>query len=394
MKKVGLLLPVLFLAVLLSVTSYAQPIPGDYDSRDSDFLAGAWTETLVGGSEGAKGNVIHAEAADYYVFGDASAPALNDVIMMAAPTTDNRFYEYRTVYKGGTLTLLNNALAGWHNVNNDVATPYQVSLDNTLVVTKKYVDAGGALTGQIEFDLFVLDANITGYPGYSVTLTAKYDRGTPAGVIPSDPFKYGAPLTWAVITVTVTNLPPVAICRDVTVSADSTCTASASIDNGSFDPDGDPITLSQSPAGPYLLGITPVTLTVTDSEGASSECVGKVTAVDTTPPTITFASVEPSVLWPPNHKMVNVTVNYGVADNCSATCSLSVTSNEPVNGRGDGATSRDWKVVDSHHVKLRAERAGTGTGRIYTVTTTCIDGSGNTSSQALTVSVPKDQKKK
>lgn len=85
------------------------------------------------------------------------------------------------------------------------------------------------------------------------------------------------------------NIPPVARCRDVTVSAGADCTAAtASVDDGSFDPDaGDTITLVQSPAAPYPLGTTPVTLTVTDSHGASSFCAATVTVVDTTPPSIT-----------------------------------------------------------------------------------------------------------
>jgi hypothetical protein len=80
------------------------------------------------------------------------------------------------------------------------------------------------------------------------------------------------------------NTPPVAACQDVTVSAGADCVANASIDNGSFDPDGDAITITQSPAGPYLLGNTLVTLTVTDGKGGSSQCTATVT-VTNNPPT-------------------------------------------------------------------------------------------------------------
>jgi predicted permease len=79
----------------------------------------------------------------------------------------------------------------------------------------------------------------------------------------------------------------------VTVPAGSNGTANASVDNGSYDPDGDSITLTQSPAGPYPKGNTLVTLTVTDSKGASRQCTGMVTVKDITPPIayITFCGV-------------------------------------------------------------------------------------------------------
>jgi hypothetical protein len=74
------------------------------------------------------------------------------------------------------------------------------------------------------------------------------------------------------------NQFPVAICDNVTVQAGTAGTAAASIDGGSFDPDsGDSITLSQSPPGPYPVGTTSVTLTVTDSYGNSSQCSAMVT---------------------------------------------------------------------------------------------------------------------
>ena len=85
----------------------------------------------------------------------------------------------------------------------------------------------------------------------------------------------------------IPNKPPVVMCQDVTVSAGPDCTADASVDDGSYDPDGDPITVTQDPPGPYGLGDTDVTLTVTDDKGASDMCSATVTVVDTTPPVIT-----------------------------------------------------------------------------------------------------------
>ena len=186
-------------------------------------------------------------------------------------------------------------------------------------------------------------------------------------------------------------------CKDVSVTADSVCTAAASIDNGSYDPENDPITLTQSPPGPYSNGNTLVTLTVSDDQGTSSQCTGTVTVEDNTPPAITSISVNPSVLWPPNHKMVPVSVSVSASDNCDSkpVCKItSVSSNEPENGLGDGDTAPDWKITGKLTANLRAERSGNGNGRIYTLTITCNDTAGNSSSKWVTVKVPHDQGKK
>ena len=111
-------------------------------------------------------------------------------------------------------------------------------------------------------------------------------------------------------------------------------------------------------------------------------------------PAISGVSASPNSLWPPNHKMVPVTVNYAVNDNCdpAPVCSLSVTDNEGEGG-GSGHTSPDWMVLDAHHVDLRAERAGTGSGRIYTIAISCQDKLGLSSNTTTTVTVAHDQGK-
>lgn len=115
--------------------------------------------------------------------------------------------------------------------------------------------------------------------------------------------------------------------------------------------------------------------------------------VSNPPPGVGGASVDRSVLWPPNHQMVDVAVSYTVSDNCDPTpsCTLSVTSNEPQNGTGDGDTGPDWQVVDAHKVKLRAERAGSGSGRVYSIAISCADSAGHVGTAVTTVSVPRSR---
>jgi len=112
---------------------------------------------------------------------------------------------------------------------------------------------------------------------------------------------------------------------------------------------------------------------------------------DNPPVVISGVSVDKPVLWPPNHKMTDVTVSYGATGCGSPACTLSVSSNEPVNGVGDGNTSPDWAVIDAHHVQLRQERSGKGSGRIYTILIRCVDDAGDVATSTATVAVPHDQ---
>jgi hypothetical protein len=114
---------------------------------------------------------------------------------------------------------------------------------------------------------------------------------------------------------------------------------------------------------------------------------------DAIAPTIEV-SVTPKVLWPPNHKYVKVRATVTASDNFDTDPQVrlvSVTSNEPDNGHGDGNTRHDIVILNDTTFKLRAERSSHGNGRIYTVTYEVTDDCGNSAQASATVKVPKSK---
>ena len=95
--------------------------------------------------------------------------------------------------------------------------------------------------------------------------------------------------------------------------------------------------------------------------------------------------------------MVRVTVSAMVSEDYDGeepSCRIiSVSSNEPDNGLGDGDTAPDWEIMGAATVNLRAERAGNGAGRVYTLTVECTDPAGDSATEYVTVTVPHDQGK-
>jgi hypothetical protein len=142
----------------------------------------------------------------------------------------------------------------------------------------------------------------------------------------------------------------------------------------------------------FLIGMTPVTTTARRLDSSFDSCIFNITVKDVQFPVLSNPTVDKSSLWPPEHQMIPITVSYTASDNDSVACSLSVTSNEAINGLGDGDTAPDWDITDDHHLSLRAERSGKGSGRTYTIKVTCADPSGNTVFKTTTVKVPKSQK--
>ena len=112
---------------------------------------------------------------------------------------------------------------------------------------------------------------------------------------------------------------------------------------------------------------------------------------DSEAPMFDQLSVTPDVLWPANHKYVDIDATVSVSDNSDANPTvtlLSVTSNEPDNGKGDGNTVDDIVIVDDFHFRLRAERSGPGDGRVYTINYQVADSCGNTATATTEVTVP------
>ena len=144
--------------------------------------------------------------------------------------------------------------------------------------------------------------------------------------------------------------------------------------------------------GATIVATATVSSDTADPNAANNDASASV-MVTNPAPVISGLSASATALWPANHKMVDVDIAYSVADTCGATLALSVTSNEAVIGNGDGNTTPDWEVVDGHLVRLRAERAAAGSGRIYTITVTAIDAAGGTSQASVMVTVPHDQGK-
>jgi hypothetical protein len=190
------------------------------------------------------------------------------------------------------------------------------------------------------------------------------------------------------------NSAPVAHCQNVTVPAGASCQANASIDNGSSDPDGDTITLTQAPPGPYSLGATSVTLTATDPSNASGSCSATVTVADTAGPTIT-PTVTSSVLNAnKNHELLNVGLGATASDQCSTPPTsflVRVYGDEddqaPTDSKGT-VFSPDARNVAIGTLRLRAERTDAGDGRVYLIVVSGSDSSGNSGFGCSAVMVP------
>ncbi len=117
------------------------------------------------------------------------------------------------------------------------------------------------------------------------------------------------------------------------------------------------------------------------------------------PPDVSGAFPNTDCLWPVNHAFNDVTIE-GVTDSSGNPVTIEITgitSDEPsssAKGAGGGKHAADAEGIGTDTASLRAERAGTGNGRVYEITFLAQDDAGLTSEGRVTVNVPPNQKKK
>jgi N-acetylneuraminic acid mutarotase len=112
-------------------------------------------------------------------------------------------------------------------------------------------------------------------------------------------------------------------------------------------------------------------------------------------PVITSLTASPSMLWPPNNKMVAVTLSATVTDACGdpspVTNIIAVLSNEPA--ESNAFANGQALITGNLTLELKADRNGNGNGRIYTIIVETTDSYGNSATNTVNVTVPHDQGK-
>lgn len=151
-----------------------------------------------------------------------------------------------------------------------------------------------------------------------------------------------------------------------------------------------------------LSGVKSVTQPVTvAAEGANQTVIGealdiadnKSTAsvtlnIDKTPPKLSITAT-PDTIWPPDNKMVDVTIKGEATDNLSGIDTLTFKVTDEY-GKVQPSISGFGSII-----KLEASRDGNDKdGRTYTISATAKDKAGNESTTSAIVIVPHDQRKK
>jgi hypothetical protein len=109
--------------------------------------------------------------------------------------------------------------------------------------------------------------------------------------------------------------------------------------------------------------------------------------IDKTAPAIPGLGANSAILWPPNHKMVNIVLGGSFADGGSGIASTIISVNDEY-----GIYNMTVPGFGSVF-QLESSRAGSDMdGRLYTITAVITDNAGNESTATTTVLVPHEMK--
>jgi probable HAF family extracellular repeat protein len=224
------------------------------------------------------------------------------------------------------------------------------------------VNAGGQIAGLGVFG--------GGLRAFRLTPAASADTTPPViGEVRATPPTIGPP-NGAFVPVTVA----------VSASDDSGDTPVCALSSITGGREGDAVITPPLSATLRATGGRTYTLHVTCSDAAGNASEGSVDVEvprDTTAPTITALSVSPDYIWPPNNKMVTVTVSVSATDDVDATptCGLASITGAPA----------DAVITGRFTASVRANKDA-----VYTLQVGCGDQAGNRARATVSVKVTKD----
>jgi CSLREA domain-containing protein len=197
---------------------------------------------------------------------------------------------------------------------------------------------------------------------------------TIAGIASNGPVFTGSP-----VTLTVTASDPAGANDPLTYSFDCN-------DDGLFEigpQAGNSASCTFATAGSHTVHVR-----VADDDGGVTLGSTAVTVLNP-PPDCSHATASPTLLWPPNHKLVPIQIS-GIVNPAGGPVTIAVTrvfQDEPVASPGSGDTSPDATGLGTAAPAVRAERDGGGDGRVYHITFTAT-AIGGTCTGTVTVGVP------
>jgi len=164
-------------------------------------------------------------------------------------------------------------------------------------------------------------------------------------------------------------------------------TFSALLDDGAT---GNTLTFIVSDTSDYILDTT---VYISQLGGEAPELILPTPVSTDMAPDCSGAIASANPIWPPNHKMRDITIK-AVTDPNGDDVTITIDSifqDEKVSGKGSGNSSPDGAGVGTDTAQIRAEKSGKGDGRVYHIEFTASDGE-LACSGVVTVGVPHDKR--